>query len=86
VRKFLHVRAVKGGGTWKGEFLGKAVRWYYATGDSAPILYASSGNLVATSDGCRPLMELPDVLPSDVNYDKYLADARGMLADMGVQG
>lgn len=86
VRKFLHVRAVKGGGTWKGEFLGKAVRWIYATGDSAPILYASSGNLVATSEGCRPLMELPDVLPSDVNYDKYLADARGMLADMGVQG
>lgn len=86
VRKFVHLRRVKGGGEWKGEFLGKAVRWYYATGDTAPILYVSNGNKVANSDGCRPLMELPLALPDDVDYDRYLADARGMLADLGVQG
>jgi len=86
VRKFVHIRRVKGGGEWNGEFLGKAVRWYYAIGETAPILYCSNGNKVASSDGCRPLMELPLALPGDVDYDRYLQDARGMLADLGVQG
>lgn len=86
IRKFVHIRRVKGGGEWKGEFLGKAVRWYYATGDTAEILYKLNGNKVPNSEGSRPLMELPDVLPSDVDYDRYIADARSMLADLGVQG
>ncbi len=86
VRKFVNIRRVKGGGMWKGHFLGKAVRWYYATGDTDEILYRVNGNKVPTSEGSRPLMELPDVLPLDVDYARYLADARGMLADLGVQG
>lgn len=86
IRKFVHIRRVKGGGEWNGEFLGKAVRWYFATGQTAPILYISNGNKVANSDGCRPLMELPDSLPTDIDYARYEADARAMLADLGVQG
>jgi len=86
IRKFVYVRRVTGGGTWNGEYLGKAVRWYYSTGQTSPILYRSDGRKVADSDGCRPLMELPDAMPTDVDYGKYISDARSMLADLGVQG
>ena len=88
VRKFVHVRRVAGGGVWKDEYLGKAVRWYYATGDTAEIKYVTNGNKVADSDGCRPMMELPvgNLVPADVDYNRYLADARKMLNNLGVQG
>jgi hypothetical protein len=88
VRKFVHLRAVKGGGIWNGEFLGKAVRWYYSSApDAAEIVYKTNGNKVATSDKCRPIMELPEgySVPADMDYDRYIADARAMLADLGVQ-
>lgn len=85
IRQFVHIRQVKGGGTWQGEYLGKAVRWYYSTGETAPILYATNGNKVARTDGCRPMMELVDMIPEDIDYDWYIAEARGMLADLGVR-
>ena len=85
IRQFVHIRQVKGGGTWQGEYLGKAVRWYYSTGDTAPILYATNGNKVARTDGCRPMMELVDTIPEDIDYAWYIAGARGMLADLGVR-
>jgi hypothetical protein len=87
VKKFVHIRRVKGGGIWNGEFLGKAVRWYYSNdATAATIYYKVNGNKVAGSDGCRPMMELVDELPTDIDYDRYIADARAMLADLGVQG
>jgi hypothetical protein len=86
-RKFVHVRNVKGGGVWNNYYLGKAVRWYYATGPgTAEIRYKTNGNLVPQSEGCWPVMELPEYMPVNVDYDRYLADARAMLADLGVQG
>jgi hypothetical protein len=84
VRKFVHVRSVKGGGQWNGSYLGKAVRWYYSTGDTAEILYVSNGNKVPSSEGCRPLMQLPETFPVDVDYARYLNDTRAMCADLGV--
>jgi hypothetical protein len=85
VRKFVHIRKVKGGGEWCGQLLGRAVRWYYAT-SGAPILYRTNGNKVAASDGCRPLMELPEgfAVPDDIDYSRYAADAVGMIRDLGV--
>jgi len=85
VRKFVHIRKVKGGGEWCGQFLGRAVRWYY-TLDGAPILYRTNGNKVAESDGCRPMMELPDgyTVPADIDYGRYVAHARAMIRDLGV--
>ena len=85
VRQFVSVRNVKGGGEWGGGYLGKVVRWYYSSGaDADPITYSSNGNKVAKTDGCRPLMELPDALPSDIDYMWYIAEARGLLADLGI--
>lgn len=128
IRQFLHVRAVKGGGSWapdgymdpshkvtqklmrqitglppevpkgllagaydamaqaangKMVYLGKVVRWYYATGCRGTIVTPTGGQ-VAKAEGCRPLMDLPDTLPADIDYDRYVADARALLAEIGV--
>lgn len=128
VRQFLHVRAVKGGGSWvpdgnlqpstkvtqkfmrevtglppdvpkqllagaydamveanhaRRQYLGKVVRWYYVKGCHGCIVTPQGGQ-VAKAEGCRPLMDLPDALPADVDYDKYVADARALLAEIGV--
>lgn len=135
IRKFITVRAVKGGGCWvantiegvtvgakraaldaagwmeprKGEwfepcgsavalstdaaikvlrdaiprtYLGKAVRWYYGQGQTGHIAYSSNGNLVARSEGAKPCMELPDVMPPDVNYQFYIDEAKSILKDI----
>jgi len=84
VRKFLTVRQVKGGAEYDGQYLGKAVRWYYAAGETRFISYKNNGNKVARSDGARPLMELPESLPSDIDYPWYIAEAKDILADVGV--
>lgn len=64
--------------------LGRMVRWYYATSGTGPIRYRTSGATVPKTEGCKPLMELPDTLPVDVNYLWYFAEARSLLADAGV--
>lgn len=86
VRQFVSVRTVKGGGMWNGGYLGKVVRWYYSTApERSPIVYKSNGNRVATTDGCRPCMELPTSLPRDIDYNWYIAKAQGLLTDIGVK-
>jgi hypothetical protein len=66
------------------EYLGKAVRWYYGAGQTGHIAYAGNGNLVAKSEGAKPCMDLPDVLPPDINYKWYADEALSMLADLGI--
>jgi len=89
IEKFVVVREVKGGGVKvdaKGEtelYLGKMVRWYYGKEEPGMIVYANSGNLVSNSVGARPCMDLPDVFPDDLDYDKYIQDAEDMLASVG---
>jgi len=65
------------------EYLGKACRWYYAQGAVGCIL-TPAGGLVARTEGCRPLMELPDTLPDDLDREWYVAEARSLLADLGL--
>tara|TARA_R110000765_G_scaffold45228_2_gene93451 strand:- start:60 stop:1796 length:1737 start_codon:yes stop_codon:yes gene_type:complete len=79
--KFIAVRQVKGGAVWKGQALGKVVRWYYSINGEA-INYLSNGNKVATSDGATPIMTLPKTLPSDIDYDLYIAKANKMLGEL----
>jgi hypothetical protein len=79
------VRRVTGGGVWGDEYLGKAVRYYYATSvapDQA-ITYQKNGNKVPKSLGTRPLMVLPDALPDDIDYQVYENEARKLLAGVG---
>jgi len=83
VRRFVAVRTVKGGAVKNGGYLGKAIRWYYAKGESGVIEYKTSGNKVPKTEGARPLMVLPDNLPADLDYAYYIAIAREMLFDVG---
>lgn len=84
VRRFLSVRQVNGGAVKDGVYLGKTIRWYYAVGERGAIHYQTNGNAVPMSVGARPLMELPDRLPDDIDYDWYVREAHGILRDIGV--
>ena len=69
---------------WKeNQYLGKAVRWYYAVNITGAILYAKSGNQVPRSEGAKPCMDLPDQFPIDIDYDWYIREANDMLKDVG---
>lgn len=83
VRKFVSIRQVKGGAVKDGEYLGKAVRWYYANNVEGEIIYALTGNIVSRSTGAKPLMLLPALLPDDINYDWYVKEAENILINIG---
>jgi len=82
IRRFVTVRNVTGGALKSGVYLGKTVRWYYSTEMKGQIEYKKSGNKVPLTDGAMPLMELPDTLPDDLDYERYIAMANQMLKDM----
>jgi hypothetical protein len=89
IREFLTIRRVKGGGVkvWSDtniEYLGKAARWYHSKDVDGEIVYAETGNKVATSEGARPLMQLPDTFPDDVDYEWYIAECYKMLNTLGL--
>lgn len=86
VTKFLMVRNVTGGAAWRDEYLGKAVRFYYSK-DVDPetcIRYAKNGNKVPVSDGCRPMMQLTDKVPTDMDRQRYVRMAQEALKEFGL--
>jgi hypothetical protein len=82
VSRFLCVRSVKGGAVWRNQYLGKTVRWYWST-DGESILYKTNGNKVAKSDYSTPLMELPNKLTDNIDYQRYVNEAREILKSIG---
>lgn len=85
VTKFVTVRNVKGGAVWRGEPVGKAVRFYYSTSAASDecIHYASNNNRVPNSAGAKPLMNLPDKLPTDIDYRAYIVAAEKLICEIG---
>ena len=83
VRRFVSVRNVRGEGSFEGARLGRVVRWYYAKNAYDCIRYVTNGNKVPRTDGCKPLMTLPDSLPNDIDYERYIEIANEMLFDCG---
>ena len=84
VRRFVTIRQVKGGALDQdGNYLGKAVRWYYARGGSGALTYRLNGHIVPRSEGSRALMQLPEQFPCDVDHDWYLREANSILGDIG---
>lgn len=82
-KRFTSVRNVKGGGEKYGKYLGKVVRWYYPKHEGGYIAYVGSGNKVSTTEGARPVMDLPEEFPDDINYDWYVKEAKKMLYECG---
>jgi hypothetical protein len=96
IKRFLCVRYVKGnpqgvGGAVKlygqegvqDEYLGKAIRWYYSTNVDGEIVYGINGNKVPKTEGARPIMELPEEMPEDINYDWYVEKANKIIEEIG---
>lgn len=83
VRRFVSVRQVKGGAEKNGVYLGKAVRWYYAVGETGQMNYVLTGNAVPKSEGAKPLMNLTPDVPDDLDYDYYINEANETLYDIG---
>lgn len=85
IRQFVAVRRVTGGAVWRDEYLGKTVRFYLsnAVPQDESIHYQKNSNRVPKSAGARPLMVLPDTLPTDIDYRYYEVEAEKLLAEVG---
>jgi hypothetical protein len=87
IAKFVSVRNVRGGAArvqpTGNSYIGRSIRWYYATGVEGELVYVMSGNKVPRSDGARELMVLPDTLPTDIDYEWYIREAERILVDIG---
>lgn len=71
--RFVSVRQAKAPGAhWKGEYLGRVLRWYYAKGETGCIQTVAANNKVADSDGAKPCLDLPDSFPDDIDYQWYI--------------
>ena len=84
INEFVSARTVKGGGEYNGVYLGKMVRWFYCTNSKGYISYKSNGNKVPKTDGCCPMMDLPDAIPANLDYDWYVEEAKTALENLGV--
>lgn len=82
ITRFITVRQVKGGCHKDRKYLGKVVRYYYAKGIQGAINYVITGNKVADTDGGKPIMDLPDHFPDDINYEKYIEITKNILYDI----
>jgi len=82
--RFVIVRQAKApGASYRGQYLGKVVRWIYTKNTYDHIEYVLSGNKVADSDGCTPVMDLPDEIPENLDFDKYIQKTIDILYDIG---
>lgn len=92
IREFVTVIKADGGATWREGYLGKVVRYYWSTAGD-PIIkvkaHPTTGNRpkVPKTDGCRPIMTLPDdySVPADLDYRRYIEEAQSILANIGYQ-
>jgi len=81
-RKFVTVINVKGGAVWRGHKVGRVARFYWSTNGEA-ISYADGSRKVAKTDGARPLPELVNTLPLDLDYPRYVAEAEKLAGELG---
>ena len=82
-KRFLTLIRANNGGYWRGNYLGKSIRYYWSLSGS-PIVNKTGGRIPKT-EGARPLIELPDKLPRDLDYLRYCDEAYKLLVDLGVR-
>lgn len=83
IREFVCIRSITGGALYRGEPIGKVIRWYY-TDSTETLTVKNNGYTVPKSEGAKPLMTLPLFIPDDLNRDWYVKEVESMLTDMGV--
>lgn len=82
-RAFVTVNKVTGGATWRGHELGRAIRYYWST-DGDPIMAAGGSRKVAKTEGSKPLLEMTEVMPNDIDYLRYCEEAVRLAVDLGI--
>jgi hypothetical protein len=84
ITRFITVRNVRGGAHYKGNYLGKVVRWAHYKNCHDTINYITSGNKVPKTEGVMPLQDLPKEFPSEqIDYDYYINATKEILTDIG---
>ncbi len=83
ITRFIVVRNVKGGAHFRNEYLGRVVRWYYSNKSYDSIHYVINNNRVAETENCMPCMDLPDKIPNDLDYERYIEFTKQILYDIG---
>jgi len=91
IRQFVTVIKSTKGATWRGRYLGKTIRYYWAQGgeeiyESKPNPKTGNFKKVPKTDGAAECMTLPDFLPPDIDYDRYVAEADEILKNLGYFG
>ncbi len=84
IRDFVTLRTVQGGAIKDNLPIGKSIRWYHSTSTMTAIHYASNNNKVPKSDGAKPVMNYPDKLPTDIDYQFYIQEAKNIIKSTGV--
>ena len=91
IRQFVTVIKAANGATWRGEYLGKAIRYYWSV-DGEPIYdtipHETTGNYkkIPMTDGASECMRLPDHFPHDIDYQRYIDETERMLTNLGFYG
>lgn len=83
IRKFVCVRKVAHGAIWKGQALGRFIRWYYGKYELESIHDSINNYLVPNTEGAVPLMTLPDRMPEDLDREWYIREATELYNALG---
>lgn len=83
ITKFICVKNVTGGAHKNGEYLGKVIRWYYATRVVGTINRITNNHTVPDTEGAMPCMDLPNNFPNNIDHNWYITRASNMLYDIG---
>lgn len=83
IRRFVHVRNVRGGAYKSSKYLGKTIRWYYSI-NCKGIIETYKGHKVPKTEGAMPLMQLSETLPDDINYDYYISETKEIMKNLAI--
>lgn len=83
IRKFVCVRKVAHGAVWKGQALGRFIRWYYGKHELESIHDSINNYLVPNTEGAVPLMTLPNEMPKDLDHEWYIREATELYNALG---
>lgn len=81
-REFVSLIRANAGASWRGVSLGKAIRFYWST-EGEPILTRGK-NRVSRTEGARPMQELVEALPRDLDHLRYCEETARLGIEMGL--
>jgi hypothetical protein len=78
---YILTKKTKFGANFKGEYLGKVVRWYYRT--DGDYILNTKGHKVPDANGAYPIMNLDDEMVN-IDYERYYQETIKTLKTIGV--